>query len=150
MAKNIFRIYDGRTSFWQWDTGQKLIVLDDSITEVHFSNRDMEHTRCERVYVDYDTGLRVVDVPDVLLQLPKILIAYIYVRDENDVNKTIRSVRFAVNKCKIPADYICEQDKNTENIVAGNGLNVINAGSDMVIEINKDVTWVFDCGDATI
>ena len=43
MPPNIFKIYDGRTSFWQWDTNQKLIVLDETIDEVHFSNRDMTH-----------------------------------------------------------------------------------------------------------
>ena len=45
MPQNIFKIYDGRTHFWQWDTGQKLIVLDESVTEVHFSNRNMEHSK---------------------------------------------------------------------------------------------------------
>ena len=45
MSQNIFKIYDGRTNFWQWDTKQKLIVLDDCITEVRFSNRDMEHSK---------------------------------------------------------------------------------------------------------
>ena len=70
MPQNIFKIYDGRTNFWQWDTGQKLIVLDDSVTEVHFSNRDMEHSKRKQVYKDKD-GVRVVHIPDLLLQLPK-------------------------------------------------------------------------------
>lgn len=35
----MFKIYDGRETFYQWDINQKLIVDDDSITEVHFSNR---------------------------------------------------------------------------------------------------------------
>ena len=54
MPQNIFKIYDGRTNFWQWDTKQKLIVLDDSITEVHFSNRNMEHSKRRPVYKDND------------------------------------------------------------------------------------------------
>lgn len=150
MPKNIFKIYDGRTSFWQWDTGQKLIVLDESITEVHFSHRDMKHAECEKVYVDYDTGLRVVNIPDLLLQLPKILIAYVYEKDENGINKTLKSVRFAVNKCKIPADYICDQDKTMDSIVAGAGLNAVDNGTETVVEVDKNVTWVFDCGNSMI
>ena len=52
MPQNIFKIYDGRTNFWQWDTKQKLIVLDDRITEVRFSNRNMEHSKRRIVYKD--------------------------------------------------------------------------------------------------
>ena len=44
MQKNVFKIYDGRNNFWQWDKKQKLIVLDDEVTEVHFSNRNMTHS----------------------------------------------------------------------------------------------------------
>ena len=50
MPQNIFKIYDGRTNFWQWDTGQKLIVLDESVTQVHFSNKDMNHSIDRDVY----------------------------------------------------------------------------------------------------
>ena len=57
MPQNIFKIYDGRTNFWQWDTKQNLIVLDDSITEVRFSNRNMEHSNRRPVYTDND-GIR--------------------------------------------------------------------------------------------
>jgi hypothetical protein len=100
--------------------------------------------------VDYDTGLRVVDVPNLLLQLPKILIAYVYVRDENGVNKTLKSVRFAVKKCRIPADYICDQDKETTDIAAGVGLNAVKNGTELVMEIDQNITWIFDCGNATV
>lgn len=57
VPQNIFTIYDGRTNFWQWGTKQKIIVLDDSITEVRFSNRNMEHSKRCPVYTDND-GLR--------------------------------------------------------------------------------------------
>ena len=117
MAQNIFRIYDGRTNFWQWDTGQKLIVLDESVTEVHFSNRGMEHSKRKRVYTDKD-GLRVVNIPDLLLQLPKNLIAYAYARDENGVSRTVKSVKFAVVQRPIPVDYVCGQDDILDDIIA--------------------------------
>lgn len=56
-SAGVVYIDDGRTNFWQWDTKQKLIVLDDSITEVRFSNRNMEHSKRRPVYTDND-GLR--------------------------------------------------------------------------------------------
>ena len=115
MPKNIFKIYDGRTNFWQWDTGQKLIVLDDTVTEVHFSNRNMEHSKRKQVYTNKD-GLRVVNIPDLLLQLPKNLIAYAYVRDENGAGKTVKSVKFAVIQRPIPVDYVCGQDDVIDDI----------------------------------
>ena len=116
MPQNIFKIYDGRTSFWQWDTGQKLIVLDDSVTEVHFSNRNMEHSKPKKVYTDKD-GVRVVYIPDLLLQLPKNLIAYAYASDGKGTNKTVKSVKFAVIQRPIPVDYVCGQDDALEDIM---------------------------------
>ncbi len=112
---NIFKIYDGRTHFWQWDTGQKLIVLDDSVVEVHFSNRDMEHAKKKVVYTNKD-GVRVVNIPDLLLQLPKNLIAYAYARDEDGATRTVKSVKFAVVQRPIPVDYVCGQDDIIDDI----------------------------------
>ena len=116
MAQNIFKIYDGRTSFWQWDTKQKLIVLDDRITEVRFSNRNMEHSKRRPVYTDKD-GVRICNVPDLLLQLPKNLIAYACIKQEDGSVSTVKAVKFAVNKQPIPTDYICEQDTVVEDIL---------------------------------
>lgn len=115
MPQNIFKIYDGRTNFWQWDTGQKLIVLDESITEVHFSNRNMEHSKKRVVYTDKD-GVRVVNIPDMLLQLPKNLIAYAYATDGNGAGRTVKSVKFAVVQRPIPVDYVCGQDDMIDDI----------------------------------
>lgn len=117
MAQNIFKIYDGRTNFWQWDTGQKLIVLDESVTEVHFSNRNMEHSKRKQVYTESTTGLRIVCVPDLLLQLPKNLIAYAYANDGKGTGKTVKSVKFAVIQRPIPTDYVCGQDDAIEDIL---------------------------------
>lgn len=116
MSQNIFKIYGGRTNFWQWDTGQKLIVLDESVTEVHFSNRDMEHSKKKIVYTDKD-GLRVVHIPDLLLQLPKNLVAYAYASDGNGTGRTVKSVKFAVIQRPIPVDYVCGQDDALEDIM---------------------------------
>lgn len=117
MPQNIFKIYDGRTNFWQWDTKQKLIVLDERITEVRFSNRNMEHSKRRPVYTDKD-GIRICNVPDLLLQLPKNLIAYACIKNDDGTCSTVKAVRFAVCQQPIPTDYVCEQDAVIENILA--------------------------------
>lgn len=116
MPQNIFKIYDGRTNFWQWDTKQKLIVLDDRITEVRFSNRNMEHSKRRIVYTD-NNGVRICNVPDLLLQLPKNLIAYACIKSEDGSCSTVKAVKFAVHRQPIPTDYICEQDAVIEDVL---------------------------------
>ena len=116
MPQNIFKIYDGRTNFWQWDTKQKLIVLDERITEVRFSNRDMEHSKRRPVYTDKD-GVRICNVPDLLLQLPKNLIAYACIKNDDGSCSTVKAVKFAVHRQPIPTDYVCEQDAVIEDIL---------------------------------
>lgn len=108
MPQNIFKIYDGRTNFWQWDTKQKLIVLDDRITEVHFSNRNMTHSIKKEVYTK--DGFRYCNVPSELLQLPRNLVAYAYTD-----GATIKSVKFAVAKRPMPSDYIADQNEDIED-----------------------------------
>lgn len=116
MPRNVFKIYDGRTNFWQWDTKQKLIVLDERVTEVRFSNRDMEHSKRRPVYTDKD-GVRICNVPDILLQLPKNLIAYACITNEDGSSNTVKAVKFAVFRQPIPANYVCEQDAVIEDIL---------------------------------
>ena len=116
VPQNIFKIHDGRTNFWQWDTKQKLIVLDDRITEVRFSNRDMEHSKRRPVYKDAD-GVRICNVPDLLLQLPKNLIAYACIKNDDGTCSTVKAVKFAVHRQPIPTDYVCEQDAVVEDIL---------------------------------
>ena len=113
MPQNIFKIYDGRTNFWQWDTGQKLIVLDDTVTEVHFSNRDMNHSIQRGVY-ELD-GQRVCNVPDIILQLPRNLVAYAYTKDGN-ASHTVKSVKFAVVKRPIPDGYVADQGEQVDDM----------------------------------
>lgn len=107
MPTSMFKIYDGRTNFWQWDTKQKLIVLDESVTEVHFSNRDMNHSITRNVYEL--EGKRVCNVPDIILQLPRNLVAYACSDD-----KTVKSVKFAVIKRPIPDDYVMEKEEEID------------------------------------
>lgn len=110
MQPRIFKIYDGRTNFWQWDRKQKLIVLDETITEVHFSNRNMTHSIKRNVYVDKD-GIRVCNVPDDLLKMPRNLVAYAYAD-----GATVKSVKFAVVQRPMPSDYISDQSEEMYDI----------------------------------
>ena len=153
MLQNIFKIYDGRTNFWQWDTKQKLIVLDDSITEVRFSNRNMEHSKRRPVYANND-GLRICNVPDILLQLPKNLIAYACVKEEHGTCRTVKAVKFAVCRQPIPTDYICEQDAVIEDILVRvelleKLLKDVEAGSKELIKFDNMVDaaqWAVESG----
>lgn len=120
MPQNLFKIFDGRNYFWQWDTNQKLVVLDPTVDEVHFSNRDMSHAIPKDVCTDKD-GKRVCYIPDVLLTLPKNLVASAYVTDDN-ATKTLRSVKFAVRQRPIPADYVTNEDLQFEDFTERLGI----------------------------
>jgi hypothetical protein len=154
MPQNIFKIYDGRTNFWQWDTKQKLIVLDDRITEVRFSNRNMEHSKRRPVYTDND-GVRICNVPDMLLQLPKNLIAYACIKNEDGGCSTVKVVKFAVNRQPIPTAYFCEQESVVEEILVRlelleSLLREVNAGSKNWIKFNNIVdaaNWAVESGE---
>lgn len=155
MPQNIFKIYDGRTNFWQWDTRQKLIVLDNRITEVRFSNRNMEHSKRRPVYTD-NNGVRICNVPDLLLQLPKNLIAYACIKQEDGTCSTVKAVKFAVFKQPIPTDYICEQDAVVEDILMRielleNLLKDVEAGAAEMKKFNSMVEaaqWAKENGKA--
>lgn len=95
----MFRIYDGRAEFYQWDLNRKLIVKDASITEVHFCNKLGD---CALVCEVYTEGaFRVVDVPNILLQTVWRIRAYGYTD-----NHTEYETYFDVKPRTKPADYI--------------------------------------------
>lgn len=62
----MFKIENGRKQFYQWDVNQRLIVENETILEVHFSNATITTAIEEKVYTD--AGKRVVNVPNSLLQ----------------------------------------------------------------------------------
>lgn len=117
MPQNILKIYDGRNSFWQWDTKQKLLVLDEDITEVRFSNKDSKVAKRRLTYID-KRGTKVCDIPDLLLQNPKNLIAYACVQNGDGSCSTVSTTTFAVSKQPCPTDYTYEDDSVIEDILA--------------------------------
>jgi hypothetical protein len=95
----MFAIYDGRECFYQWDIDRKLIVKDNSINEVHFCNKT---DSCSLVCEVYDEdGLRLVNVPNILLQTDWRINVYGY-----DAQYTKHSDCFKVVGRTKPADYI--------------------------------------------
>ncbi len=91
----MFRIYDGRECFYQWDYNQKLIVEDDTITEVHFCNKTDD---CALVCAVTDN---LVNVPNILLQDNWTIRVYGYAADHTKHEK-----HFKVCSRSKPADYV--------------------------------------------
>lgn len=95
----MFKILDGRSQFYQWDIDRKVIVEDASINEVHFCNRTDDCSLICEVY-ELD-GLRVADVPNILLQENWRINVYAY-----DTNYTKHCDVFEVVRRSKPADYV--------------------------------------------
>lgn len=95
----MFRIYDGRTHFWQWDIDCKLAFEDNSITKVHFCNRTDECSLVCDVYEE--NGQFLVNVPNILLQTDWDIHVYAY-----DSNHTKHEDTFKVRPRSKPADYV--------------------------------------------
>lgn len=109
----MFKIYDGRNQFYQWDIDRKLIVEDAEITEVHFCNRTDDCSLVCETYVE--DGLTVVNVPNVLLQEDWRINVYAYNRNYTKFTK-----QFDVVKRSKPADYVYTETeiKNYDDLVA--------------------------------
>lgn len=96
----MFEILDGRKSFFQWDLNQKLIVYDDSITEVHFCNKSDDCALVCKVY-SHEDGVQAVDVPNILLQASRDIRVYGVAADHTE-----HYARFTVIGRSKPADYV--------------------------------------------
>lgn len=90
----MFKIADGRESFYQWDLDRQVIVEDKSIVEVHFCNRTDD---CSLV-VEVVDGL--ANVPNILLQSSFDIRVFGY-----DGKATLHDKKFKVNARTKPADY---------------------------------------------
>lgn len=115
----MFSIYDGRSEFYQWDIDRKIIVNDKTINQVHFCNRTDD---CSLVCEVYELdGLRVADVPNILLQNDWRINVYGY-----DVNYTKHSQCFKVKTRTKPASYAYTETeiKTWERVEAQTGYYV--------------------------
>lgn len=103
----MFKIYDGRTEFWQWDLNQKLIVdyrpKGNNPLEIHYDNGTTENALVVETKID-EQGITVVDVPNILLQSANIIRVYAYIYEE-DKTWTEEVSLFNVRARKKPDDY---------------------------------------------
>lgn len=95
----MFKIENGRMSFYQWDLDQRLIVEDASITEVHFCNRTDDCSLVCEVFEE--NGKRLVNVPNILLQDNWTIRVYAYCANYTKIEE-----KFNVFSRSKPADYI--------------------------------------------
>lgn len=90
--------------FWQWDTGQKLVVDNRDCGEVHFDNGTTDKALVVQIKSDKD-GNRVAEVPNILLQMAKPLKAYLFQETENGA-MTSTLYPFQVLARAKPEDYV--------------------------------------------
>ena len=91
----VFCIADGRTCFYQWDVNQKMLVMDETIKELHFCNGTSD---CSLVCKVQDGK---ANVPNILLQSARSISVYGYTGDHTKIQKIFR-----VNPRTKPEDYV--------------------------------------------
>lgn len=97
------KIYGDLPYFYQWDLERKLIVEDGGVcSQVHFCNGTAEALVC---LVRDEGDIRVVDVPNILLQQDAAVRAYLYTVAE-DGTRTRSVHRFPVIARSRPAEYV--------------------------------------------
>lgn len=93
----MLEIYNGREKFYQWDVNQKLIV-DDDIIAVQYDNGTGDALVCGVYELD---GVKVADVPNIMLQTYWAIHAYAY------CGECVRGDRvYEVEKRSRPDDYV--------------------------------------------
>lgn len=103
----MFLIPDGRTHFYQWDAGQRLLCTDIAEgVEVHFSSSS-DRLPLAEVAVTYTEGEKIyVDVPDVVLQHYGDFVSYRFHQEDDETGYVTKGQYFYVAPRKKPADYI--------------------------------------------
>lgn len=95
----MFKIYDGREYFYQWDIDRKLIIEDPDVKEVHFTNRATNDAYVCETYAEDDKTL--VNVPNILLQTNWRIQVYAY-----DGKHTKHDKCYEVRGRSKPVDYV--------------------------------------------
>lgn len=95
----IIKLEDGRSELYQWDTGRKVVIDDESIKRVHYQNRFYGRT----IDVDVSGGFAII--PDQLLQSFAPLVVFAWAGSDEDGYTKIEKT-FKVNKRNKPSDYV--------------------------------------------
>nr|DAV80401.1 MAG TPA: hypothetical protein [Caudoviricetes sp.] len=93
------KLADGRSELYQWDTGRKVVIDDESIKRVHYQNRFYGRT----IDVDVSDGFAII--PDQLLQSFAPLVVFAWAGSAEDGYTKIEKA-FKVHKRNKPADYV--------------------------------------------
>ena len=93
------KLADGRGGLYQWDTGRKVVIDDESIKRVHYQNRFYGRT----VDVDVSSGFAII--PDRLLQSCSPLVVFAWSGNPDDGYTKIEKT-FEVNRRNRPSDYV--------------------------------------------
>lgn len=93
------KIADGRGELYQWDTGRKVVIDDESIKQVHYQNRFYGRT----IDVDVSDGFAII--PDRLLQSCSPLVVFAWSGNPDDGYTKIEKA-FEVNRRNRPSDYV--------------------------------------------
>lgn len=103
-----FKIFDGRTEFFQWDLKQKLILEGfNNVEQVHFDDGCHETAYVAETY--RADGITLVDVPSDALTIGGSIKVYAYDIDSTNGDRTLYVQRFIVNRRAKPADYVYEE-----------------------------------------
>jgi hypothetical protein len=98
------RIKGGRSCFYQWDSGQTVIVEHEgTIHEVHFAHKDDERSLTV-ITKEIENGVEA-NVPNILLQSSEDIFAYLVFRDE-DGTETRKAVKIPVLSRPKPETYV--------------------------------------------
>ena len=98
------RIKGGRSCFYQWDSGQSVIVEHEgTIHEVHFAHKGDENALTV-IAKEIENGVEA-NVPNILLQSSEDIFAYLVFRDK-DGTETRKAVRIPVLSRPKPETYV--------------------------------------------
>jgi hypothetical protein len=149
----MFKIYNGGEYFYQWDLGQRL-VMNEPFVKVHFCNQSGD---CALVCATYEEdGVRLVNVPNILLQSTNNIRVYGVIEDGEDISYSKTMKIFRVIARGKPESYVYTETevldyKNLENrIVAledgggsgGGAVASVNGKTGKVVLVASDV-WAY-------
>lgn len=96
----MIRLEDGRNELFQWDVNRRLIIDDNTIDQVHYSNGIDDYSLVVETYEE--NGLLMADVPNILLQDKWDIKIYLYANGEY----TKQYGAFKVIARAKPTDYV--------------------------------------------
>ena len=138
-------------SVYQWDQNQTLRITGenvDEITAIHFCNKKCDTAIVVSVVRD-DEGV-TASIPNLLLEAPYDVIAYVHTIDDNQA-KTIEIISIPVIKRVKPDDYIFVENVDILNFerLESDILRFFEATNETLAEYREEMdTTLEDCRDA--